>query len=286
MTWSPFSRGLVAVAGAAVAVSSLLGVAAPRVANAADPCVGVIVDGRIYGGALTYSCAKGDPSSGLEALRLAGYSYAFVPRQPGLVCQINGKPACSDTSTTSYWSYWHRAPGSSTWVYSSKGAGSYDPANGSTEAWVWQQGGKQTPPSIGQTTICPQAASPAPKRATSKAPRATSGSGGATSGGSSSADEATGGRASSAAVPLAMSRPSSSPTEAISASPAPTAVSPHATQTLSSTPSEAVRLDAALSQASDASDPPWPGLALGGALVLGIGAAAGIRALRSRGTDG
>lgn len=283
MTWSPFSRGLVVVAGAAVAVSSLLGVAAPRVANAADPCVGVIVDGRLYGGTLTYSCAKGDPSSGLAALRMAGYSYAFVPRQPGLVCQINSKPACSDTSTTSYWSYWHRAPGSSTWVYSSKGAGSHDPANGSTEAWVWQQGGKKTPPSIGQKTICPQAASPAPTRATSNTPRATG------AGDSSSAGQATAGRASGGAVPPTTRRPSAPPTgrptEAISASPAGTAVSPNATQT-SSTPPEALRLDDTLSPTSNGGDPPWPGLALGGALVLGIGAAAAIRAVRSRSNDG
>jgi hypothetical protein len=284
VTWSPFSRGLVVVAGAAVAVSSLLGVAAPRVANAADPCVGVIVDGRLYGGALTYSCANGDPSSGLSALHMAGYSYAFVPRQPGLVCQINSKPACSDTSTTSYWSYWHRAPGSSTWVYSSKGAGSHDPVNGSTEAWVWQQGGKKTPPSIGQKTICPQAATPAPTRATTKPPRATGGSGGTTGAGDSSA-QATPGRASAGAVPPAMGKTSSPPTvptEAISASPAATAVSPNATST---TP-EASRLDDTLSQGSVGGGPPWPGLALGGALVLGIGAASTIRALRSRGNDG
>ena len=260
------------VAGAAVAVSGLLGVAAPRVANAADPCVGVIVDGRLYGGALTYSCAKGDPSSGLAALRMAGYSYAFVPRQPGLVCQINGKPACSDTSTTSYWSYWHRAPGSSTWVYSSQGAGSYDPPNGSTEAWVWQQGGKKAPSSIGQKTICPQAASPTPTRATSKAPPATRSS--------SSAGQTTGGRVSGAAVPPATRRPSSPPTGATVASPAQTTASPNATPTLSSRPSDGVRLDAAPSPGSGSGGPPWPGLALGGALVLGIGAAATVRARR------
>jgi hypothetical protein len=285
VTWSPFSRGLVGVAGAAVAISGLLGLATPHVANAAaDPCVGVIVDGRLYGGALTYSCAKGDPTSGLAALRMAGYSYAFVPRQPGLVCQINSKPACSDTSTTSYWSYWHRAPGSSTWVYSSKGAGSYDPANGSTEAWVWQQGGKKTPPSIGQKTICPQAASPAPTRATTKAPRATG------AGGGSSTGQTTRGRAAGGAVTPAMRRPSSSPTGrptgAISASPAATSVSPDTTQSFSSTAPEASRLDGALSQGSGGGGPPWPGLALGAALALGIGAAATIRAVRSRGNDG
>lgn len=260
------------VAGAALAVSSLLGVAAPRVANAADPCVGVIVDGRLYGGALTYSCAKGNPSSGLAALQMAGYSYAFVPRQPGLVCQINGKPACSDTSTTAYWSYWHRAPGSSTWVYSSQGAGSYDPPNGSTEAWVWQQGGKKTPPSIGQKTICPQAASPAPTRATTKAPPATRSS--------SSAGQTTAGRPSGAAVPPVTRRSSSPPNGATVASPAPITASASATQTLSSTPSEAVQFDATPSAGSDGGGPPWPGLALGGALVLGIGAAATVRARR------
>lgn len=279
MTWAPLARRLAAVAGAAVALSTLLGVAAAPAANAADPCVGVIVDGRLYGGSLTYSCAKGDPSSGLSALRMAGYSYAFVPRQPGLVCQINSKPACSETSTTAYWSYWHRAPGSSTWVYSSKGAGSYDPPNGSTEAWVWQQGGKKTPPSVGQKTICPQPASPTPTRTTSKTPRATSGSGGTTGTGGSSAAKATAGRVSVGAAPPAMKPTSTAPTASTSASSAGTSVSPNATETSSPTP-EALRLDTTASPDSGGSGPPWPGLVLGGALVLGIGAAAAIRAQR------
>jgi hypothetical protein len=47
-----------------------------------------------------------------------------------------------------------------------------------------------------------------------------------------------------------------------------------------------VRLDDTLSPTSGGSDPPWPGLALGGALVIGIGAAAAFRAVRSRGNDG
>ena len=151
----------------AVLVAALLGcvgslawlVLLPAPAGAAaKPCVGVIVDARLLGGDVRTGCAVGDPDSGLEALTKAGFGYAFVPRQPGLVCQIDRAPECTDTSTTTYWSYWYRAKGSKTWVYSSAGAASHDPAPGSTEAWVWQEGGRKQPPDIALTTICPQAA--------------------------------------------------------------------------------------------------------------------------------
>ena len=73
------------------------------------------------------------------------------------MCQIDGAPACADTSTTTYWSYWYRAKGSRSWVYASEGSGSHDPAPGSTEAWVWQDGRQRTPPDVAQRTICPVA---------------------------------------------------------------------------------------------------------------------------------
>ena len=142
--------------GAGVVGLALLGPAAPASA-ASKPCVGVIVDGRLAGGGLRTGCAEGDPDSGLEALTKAGVSYAFVPRQPGQICQLDGLPECSRNSADTYWSYWWRAPGSSRWVYATEGAGSHDPAPGAIEAWVWQEGGRQEPPDIAFGTLCPQA---------------------------------------------------------------------------------------------------------------------------------
>jgi hypothetical protein len=135
---------------------ALLGPTAPASAST-KPCVGVVVDGRLAGGGLRTSCAAGDPDSGLEALTRAGVSYAFVPRQPGQVCQLDGFPECSRNSADTYWSYWWRAPGSSRWVYATEGAGSHDPEPGAVEAWVWQEGGRRQPPDIAFRTICPQA---------------------------------------------------------------------------------------------------------------------------------
>lgn len=130
--------------------------AAPS-ATAAEPCVGIVIDARLLGGEVTTACAKGDPDSGLQAMTRAGISYRFLPRQPGLVCQIGGSPDCARTTTTTYWSYWHRAKGSTRWTYSTVGAASHDPAPGSTEGWVWQDGGRRQPPDIALRAICPDA---------------------------------------------------------------------------------------------------------------------------------
>lgn len=157
-----------AVLAAGVGLTVHAGGAGP--ATAAGECVGVVVDARLLGGGVRTGCASGDPRSGLDALTRAGFGYAFVPRQPGLVCQIDGLPECSRTAATTYWSYWHRAPGSSRWTYSTQGAASYDPKPGSVEAWVWQDGGRIEPPDVTLRTACPQAASPA---ATSSATRSS-----------------------------------------------------------------------------------------------------------------
>lgn len=130
--------------------------AAPS-ATAAEPCVGIVIDARLLGGEVTTACAKGDPDSGLQAMTRAGISYRFLPRQPGLVCQIGGSPDCARTTGTTYWSYWHRAKGSTRWTYSTVGAASHDPAPGSTEGWVWQDGGRRQPPDIALRAICPDA---------------------------------------------------------------------------------------------------------------------------------
>ena len=132
-------------AGSAVALALVLGPTAPVPAAAATrPCVGMIVDGRLAGGSLRTGCATGDPRSGLAALTAAGFSYAFVPRQPGQVCQIDGLPECSRNGSDTYWSYWHRAKGIHRWVYSGEGAGDLRPG-ARRHRGLGLAGGRQAP---------------------------------------------------------------------------------------------------------------------------------------------
>jgi hypothetical protein len=231
----------------------------------------VVVDARLAGGPLRAACAKGDPASGLAALTKAGFSYAFLPRQPGEVCQIDALPACARTSTTTYWSYWHRAKGSSRWVYSTEGAATYDPAPGSTEAWVWQEGGKRQPPDLSFGSICPAASSapsPTPSQHRTMTPTATTTATpmGATR--PTSAEESTPATAGATGHPRGGSMGTRSPT---------------ATPTTSSgtTTSAVTATDGAASQPHEAgsSGPSWRGtaVALVAIALLGAGAVARFR---------
>ena len=265
----------VALGGAgAVALVALLGPAAPAVA-ATTPCVGVVVDGRLAGGSVRTACATGDPRSGLDALTEAGITYAFVPRQPGQVCQLDGLPACSDTGADTYWSYWWRAKGSSRWVYATTGAGTHDPDPGDTEAWVWQDGGKVEPPDIAFARICPQAGTADRTRTPTPTttPRATS-SGDA----EPVPDTSTSPTAGSDGLRTRSPTPQSTTTPPTSSS-APTTAAPTTSSAAPSTSSAAGAVTTTGSGGSDSS-PPWAGLAVGAVLVGGLGGAAVVRARR------
>jgi hypothetical protein len=155
-------RGSFAVlsAGAAVAVGSLVAApvasssAAPSTAPAPAPAicpvgkgVTVIVD---FGSTTTKSCAPGDPTSGLTALKGAGFTYAFVARFPGMVCRINGKPTPAQDAcvvappSTKYWSYWTALRGG-TWTYATVGAGTDNPKPGTVRGWAYGAG---KPPAV------------------------------------------------------------------------------------------------------------------------------------------
>jgi len=162
----------VALAGpaapAAAAYAGVPGVSAAGSSAASTDCVGVVVDFTRLGGSVQTGCAEGDPDTGLAALTGAGFAFTPRPRDY-LICQINGQPDCEDTTSDNYWSYWHRAPGSSAWTYSSVGPASHDPQPGSTEGWVWQEGGKAPPPGTAQDEICP-VAEPEPTPSKTKEP--------------------------------------------------------------------------------------------------------------------
>jgi len=243
-------------------------------ASAAQPCVGVVVDARLLGGGVSTGCAEGDPGSGLEALEAAGFRYAFAPRLPGFVCQIDAAPECSRTGPTTYWSYWYRTKGSRTWVYSSAGAGSHDPAPGSTEAWVWQEGGRREPPDVALETICPQVATSRIERAV-PSPSSSRASDSAATASPSRRTTGTAGRSPSPASPEP-------------ATPAPASTSA-TTELLASTASSASSAPTTTQSAAggfpaddDGTDrTPWTGVVLGGGLVAALGAAALARSRRS-----
>lgn len=249
--------------------------------RAQDRCDGVqvVVDATALGGGLTTRCAAGDPATGLEALREAGHSYAFVPRQPGLVCTIDARPdPCNGAPQDAYWSYWH-APAGGAWTYSNRGAGNRDPEPGTVEGWAFGAGdppGRPPPaPAAGpepdpapEEPAAPDA-EPAPEPTDDRddptgAPQAT-----------------TAGDAPRAAGPASPS-PTPAPEEPGGVTDAPTLTEP---------PGPAP--DATISPVEDEAFPsPGPdvvttarpgipvGLVLGGLLVIAVGVAAAVRARR------
>lgn len=112
----------------------------PLTACSGTTGVTVVADFTALGGSIVTACDPGVPTTGLAALTGAGFTYAFVPRFPGFICTIDAKPnPCNGAPATAYWSYWHATPGG-TWTYSSTGAGSYDPPQGSVEGWAFGAG--------------------------------------------------------------------------------------------------------------------------------------------------
>jgi hypothetical protein len=118
------------------------GADAAHAAHAAQRCDGVwvVVDATRLRGGISTSCAAGEPSSGLAALTAAGHDYTPVPRFPGMVCTIDGRPdPCNGAPTDAHWSYWHASAGGD-WEYASRGAGSRTPPRGSVEGWAFGAG--------------------------------------------------------------------------------------------------------------------------------------------------
>ena len=141
-----------AAAFAALAVTGVFVLAepAPRAAHAAacSPGAGVtvVVDFGSLGGGVVTGCKLGDPPTGLAALTGAGFTVAGTQRWGlAFVCRINGQPTaatepCVNTPPASaYWSYWHATPGGA-WTYSTLGASSYNPAQGTVEGWRFGSG--------------------------------------------------------------------------------------------------------------------------------------------------
>ena len=132
-----------AVAATGLALAGLVVAAAPASAAACSGTSGVtvVVD---TGGSVSTKCASGDPSSALKALASAGFSVTYPQQYPGsVVCRINGYPS-SDPCVRmppgdAYWAFFHAKRGGS-WVYSSNGVASYDPAPGTVVGFRFGSG--------------------------------------------------------------------------------------------------------------------------------------------------
>jgi hypothetical protein len=107
--------------------------------------VTVVVDFRKFHKGIRIGCDPTRPKTGLVALTKAGFTYSFVPRQPGFICRIDKEPRkCNGAPASAYWSYWHARPHGK-WKYSTLGAGSYHPKSGWVEGWAFGDG---KPPGI------------------------------------------------------------------------------------------------------------------------------------------
>lgn len=88
-------------------------------------------------------------------------------RRDGLIDQIDGSPTDLRSDDTHFWAYWHNT--GSGWVFSSLGAGSYNPKAGTVEGWAY--GDKAVPPTISYASICQDAAPPPAPPPSSSTPR-------------------------------------------------------------------------------------------------------------------
>jgi hypothetical protein len=154
---------------AAIALAALPAVTVGTTATAAPKiCVALVVDFGDLGGGVHTTCASvAKGSTGYDVLRAGGHTFAICSN--GVLGSIDGRPAngCTQMKDNKhYWSYWHRARGSTRWTYSNLGAGGYHPANASTEGWRWMD----TPPAnVPYNRIC-KTATPSP---TSSPPRSS-----------------------------------------------------------------------------------------------------------------
>jgi hypothetical protein len=156
-------RAALGLAVVLATTTSALGAGAAQ-ASSSTICVGLVLDGRTLGGDVSTGCATvKHGATGVDVLEALGHTVGF--RQDGLICTIDDQPAsgCSAVDDTHYWAYFHRAPGATSWTYSTEGASTYQPPNASTEGWVYRDGGALTPPeNVPYSKVCATKATPSP----------------------------------------------------------------------------------------------------------------------------
>ena len=147
------SRVLATLAAAILVAALLTFVVVTRAAPASAAACGskhkrgvtVVVDFTKFHEGIKVGCDPTRPRTGLVALQKAGFTYSFVPGQPGFICRIDKRPRkCNGAPASAYWSYWHARPHGK-WMYSTLGAGNYHPKAGWVEGWAFGNG---KPPGI------------------------------------------------------------------------------------------------------------------------------------------
>ena len=163
---------LAAVAGLVVAGGlALPGGAAQAAACSGTSGVTVVID---YGSSTTTSCASGDPSSAMAALKAVA-TVVSPQRYPGtVVCRINGNPASDPCiqmpPASAYWAFYH-APRGGSWTYSQVGVAGYNPAPGTAVGFAFGAGATPgTPPPAAAPKASPK---PSPSSSSSSKPPAT-----------------------------------------------------------------------------------------------------------------
>ncbi|TPG19474.1 hypothetical protein [Pedococcus bigeumensis] len=166
---------LTAVAGLVVAGGlTLPGGAAQAAACSGTSGVTVVID---YGSSSTTSCASGDPTSAMSALRAVA-AVVSPQRYPGtVVCRINGTPASDPCiqmpPADAYWAFYHALRGGS-WTYSQVGVAGYNPAPGSVIGFAFGSGGapSSAPPAAAPKPQPKPTPRPSPSSSSSKPPAA------------------------------------------------------------------------------------------------------------------
>lgn len=265
--------GVAAASG--LALAGLVVAASPASAAACSGTSGVtvIVD---TGSSISTKCASGDPSSAIKALTAVGFDVDYPQQFPGsVVCRINGYPK-SDPCVRmppgdAYWAFFHAKRGGS-WVYSSNGVASYDPAPGTVVGFRFGSGQKpRVAPPDPTKTSAPAPTTPKPKPTTSK-PKPTTSAPKATTPKSTATGPA--GSATSSAPATGTATPSATATASPAAS---------ATDTGTAGPSASASDIAAAPTSTDADGGTGPGtLVTGAALVALVAGGAGWAAWKRR----
>lgn len=238
--------------------------------------VSVVVEPRAVSGASPVTGCAAAPGSGIEALRQAGFAVSLGTGSysGGFICAINGAPVtgCADVDQDTYWSYWYRLAGTTSWVYSQTGAAGRRPQVGDAEAWVWQAGGEVEPPTPLAITPRPTV-DPLPPRAVTESTRPPTAP-------AAQAPDPSASSASPGGTRPIESRPDPEPTataQPTQTGPPPTATTPASTPTAGSRATRAAAPPAqtppaaAAAATSSGGWPPWSGV-LGAALALLLGA--------------
>jgi hypothetical protein len=121
-----------------------------KLAGTAGACKGttgvtVAVDFTAFtGGKVQVRCAPGAPATGVAALQQAGFTPAGTATYGlAFICRINSLPSttqqpCVTTPPlNAYWSYYHASHTATKWTYSTTGASTYKPVQGSIDAWAF-----------------------------------------------------------------------------------------------------------------------------------------------------